>query len=315
MIGVILDADSLGHDIDLTPITSLLTDWHVYGSTTPDETAGRIADATVVLSNKIALTADAMSSAESLRYISVMATGTNNIDFGYCAEHDIQVSNAVAYATPSVVQHTISLILALATNLPAYLSDVRAGAWQKSTVFCVLDHPITEVAGKTLGIFGYGELGRNVAKAAAGLGMQVAPGERPGAKPREGRTPFEALLRQADYLTLHCPLTAETQHLIDETTLSLMKPSAFLINTARGGLVDSTALLEALDQKKIAGAAVDVLDVEPAREGEPLIDAFPNLLVTPHNAWGALESRQRLVRQMRENIEGFVKGSPPRLVT
>ncbi len=315
MIGVILDADSLGQDIDLTPITSLMDEWHVHGSTLPDETAERIKDASVVLSNKIALNAENMSNASSLGYISVMATGTNNVDFDYCSKHNIQVSNAVAYATPSVVQHTISLILALATNLPAYLNDVRAGAWQKSNVFCLLDHPISEIAGKTLGIFGHGELGGNVAKAAEGLGMNVLLSERPGADLRDGRTGFEELLRTADYLTLHCPLTPETEHLINEETLALMKPSGFLINTARGGLVDSKALLEALEQKQLAGAAVDVLDVEPAREDEPLINAHPNLLVTPHNAWGAIESRQRLVQQMRENIEGFLKGSPPRIVT
>jgi glycerate dehydrogenase len=313
MIGVILDANSLGQDIDLSPVTSLLSEWRVYPSTQPDEVASRISDATVVLSNKIRLDEASLANAPNVRFISVMATGTNNIDFQATKARDIHVSNAVAYATPSVVQHTISLILALSTNLPAYLSDVRSGRWQQSDVFCLLDHPIQEVAGKKLGIIGHGELGSAVAKAAAGLGLKVIVAGRRGEQPGPGRTPFEEVIREADYLTLHCPLTSTNENMINAELLSAMKPTAFLINTARGGLVDSQALVAALKDGVIAGAAIDVLNTEPAAANEPLITDLPNLLVTPHNAWGAIESRNRLINQMRENIEGFLAGKPPRL--
>ena len=313
MIGVILDADSLGRDIDLSPVTDLLDDWQVYPSTLPEETPTRIAGADVVLSNKIRLDAENLAGSR-VRYISVMATGTNNVDLAWAASNQIQVSNAVAYATPSVVQHTISLILALSTNLPAYVNDVRAGRWQQSNVFCLLDHPIQEIAGKKLGIIGHGELGGAVARVAEALGMTILVSERPGDEPRTGRVAFERVIAESDYLSLHCPLTESNHHVINAGVLAAMKPSAFLINTARGGLVDSAALLSALHSNSIAGAAIDVLDAEPAKQDEPLITQMNNLLVTPHNAWGAIESRTRLVSQMKENIEGFLAANPPRLV-
>ena len=315
VLGVILDADSLGRDVDLAPVTGLLDEWRIHPHTEPDEVARRVTDAGVVLSNKVPLTAASIKGAAQLKFISVMATGTNNIDLAAAKRQGVSVSNAVAYATPSVVQHTLALILALSTSLPAYLADVRRGRWQQSKVFCLLDHPIREVAGKTLGIIGYGELGGGVSRAAAGLGMHIMPAERPGQPVRRGRTPFEEVIATADYISLHCPLTDDTQHLIDGKVLARMKPTAFLVNTARGGLVDSAALLDALAKKQLAGAAVDVLDREPAGADEPLLNAADNLLVTPHNAWGALESRVRLVEQMRENIQGFLEGHPPRLVS
>jgi glycerate dehydrogenase len=314
MPGVILDADSLGQDVDLSPVTDLLDGWQVYPSTSYNDIAARVAAPEVVLSNKIPLTRDLLSGAPNIRYISVMATGTNNVDLDAASELGIQVSNAVAYATPSVVQHTISLMLALSTSLPEYLDDVRHGAWQRSSVFCRLDHPIGELAGKTLGIVGHGELGSNVARVAEAFGMKILVSARPGTTPGPGRTAFNDLVRASDFLSLHCPLTLDNQHLINSEVLASMKPGAFLINTARGGLVDSHALINALNQEQIAGAAIDVLDTEPAGYDEPLINAHPRLLVTPHNAWGAIESRNRLIQQMRENIEGYLAGSPPRLV-
>ncbi len=313
MLGVILDADSLGKDIDLSPITGLLDDWHVYGSTLPEETRARIAGAHMVLSNKIRLD-EANLRGSSVRFISVMATGTNNVDLEYASNHQITVSNAVGYATPSVAQHSISLILALSINLPAYLKDVSDGAWQKSNVFCMLQHPIQEVAGKKLGIIGYGELGRAVASAATGLGLELLISERPGQRARQGRLTFEEVISNADYLSLHCPLTESNRHMINAQVLAAMKPSAFLINTARGALVDSQALIDALKAGQIAGAALDVLDTEPATADEPLINDIDNLLVTPHNAWGAIESRNRLVMQMKENIEAFLIDQPTRQV-
>jgi glycerate dehydrogenase len=314
MLGVILDADSLGHDVDLSPITNLLDEWQVYPTTQANEVAARIQDASVVLSNKIFLSKESVARAKNLTFVSVTATGTNNIDFGAMSEHQIQVSNAIGYGTPSVVQHTLTLILTLSTNIHRYLNDVRHGQWQSSNVFCLLDHPIQEIAGKQLGIVGYGELGKAVGSAAESLGMEIAISERPGKTPRDGRQSFEQVLRESDYVSLHCPLNDQSQHMINQSTLKLMKDSAFLINTARGGLIDSPSLVQALSAGNIAGAAVDVLDTEPPTKDELLINQTTNLLVTPHNAWGAIESRRRLIEQTKENIEAYLAGTPIRLV-
>ena len=314
MIGVILDADSLGQEVELSPITSLVDDWHIFPGTRADETASRIQDATLVLSNKVLLDRARLEPASKLQFISIMATGTDNVDLPFAREQGIRVSNAVAYATASVVQHCLSLILALSTSLPRYLEAVRSGAWQRSSSFCLLDHPITEIAGKTLGILGYGELGSQVARAAMSLGMQILISARPGEPTSGDRLAFPELLPRVDYLSLHCPLTPHTHQIINDESLALMKPSSFLINTARGGLVDSAALLRALDTGKLKGAAVDVFTQEPAKPAEPLLAHRKNLLVTPHIAWAAVESRQRLIQQMRENIEGFLAGAAPRRV-
>ena len=313
MLGVILDADSLGKEIDLSRITNLLDEWRVYGSTEPEKTAARVADADVVLSNKVRLDASNLSDSQ-VSFISVMATGTNNIDLGYTSAQGIIVCNAIAYATPSVVQHTISLLLALSTSLPAYLREVREGNWQNSNVFCMLQHPIQEISGKNLGIVGYGELGSAVATTASALGLKILISDRPGSSPRKGRLSFDDVVRNADYLSLHCPLTKINQRMINSDVLSAMKSSSFLINTARGALVDSSALINALTSGEIAGAALDVLDIEPPIADEPLINNIDNLLITPHNAWGAVESRHRLIEQMRENIKGFLSGKPQRQV-
>ena len=345
MKGVILDAGSLGEATDLTPITNLLDSWDIHAATQPEDVTQRIRDASVVLSNKVPVSASNLAGSQ-VRYISVMATGTNNIDMDYARANNIAVSNAVAYATPSVVQHTLSLMLNLATSMPGYIKRVKQGDWQESDVFCLVEQPIVELAGKTLGIVGYGELGSSVARAAQALGMEVIVSARPkpvekglvdksldennvasaakreDAKREEAkqkkvkRVKFEEMLKAADLVSLHCPLTDDNQGMINEKTLALMKPTAFLINTARGGLVSSPALLDALRQGVIAGAAVDVLTREPPGQDEPLLsENLPNLIVTPHNAWASVESRQRLVNQMKENIEGFLKGKIPRLLT
>jgi glycerate dehydrogenase len=314
MFGVVLDADSLGKDVDLTPVTQLLDDWQVHPFTTPEQVAERIKAATVVLTNKIVLDEASLSSAPALEFISVMATGTNNIDFLATASRGIKVSNALAYGTPSVVQHTLALILNLSTSFHQYQASVRSGDWQASDVFCLLDHPIREIAGKQLGIVGYGELGKAVGTAAEALGMKIVVSEHPGREPREGRTKFEEVLRTSDYISLHCPLNDATLRIINVDTLALMKQDAFLINTARGGLVDPDDLISCLQAGNIAGAAIDVLEQEPPDMDDPLLKDIPNLIVTPHNAWAAIESRTRLIQQTRENVEGFLKGTPVRLV-
>ncbi len=318
MKGVILDARSLGRaEVDLDPVTDLLDTWDIHDATTTSEVAARIEDAHVVLTNKVPLTEDVMARARHLQLVSVMATGTNNIDVAAAARRGITVSNAVAYATASVVQHTIGLMLALSTRLIDYVGDVRAGAWQASPVFCLLDHPIAELAGKTLGIVGFGELGGNVARVADAFGMKVLVSKKVGEDDTAtGRVPFDQLVSAADFLSLHCPLTSRTEHMIDEKALNRMKSSAFLVNTARGRLVDTEALIAALRNNVIAGAGIDVLEREPPDDTEPLINAgLDNLIVTPHNAWGAIESRQRLVIQMRENILAHLEGKPARVVS
>ncbi len=317
MHGVILDAESLGKgDVDLGPITGTLDSWDIHPFTEAQDTASRIAGADVVLSNKIKLDADILAQADSLKLISIMATGTNNVDLDAARQQQVTVCNAVGYATPSVVQHTFAMLLSLATQIDRYRQAVAAGAWQEAKVFCLLDFPILELAGKTLGIVGQGTLGSGVGKVAEALGMNVLFSQKIGVPDQTpGRLAFSEVLSAADVLSLHCPLTPETTCLINHDTLAQMKPGALLINTARGGLIDSPALIDALASGSLAGAAIDVLDTEPPSADEPLL-AFQHerLLITPHNAWGSLESRQRLVEQMRSNILNFIAGSPGNLV-
>ena len=314
MKGVILDADSLGN-INLEPIINCFDSCDVHPTTADHEISQRIAPANVVLSNKIQLDKSALNQAKNLQFISVMATGTNNIDLSAAANQGIQVSNARAYSTPSVVQHTINLMLTLSTNLPNYLRDVKEGAWHKSNVFTMLHHPIIELSGKTLGIIGYGDLGSNVSVIAKAFGMDIKIAARNKGESSANRLDLNTLLPSVDFLSLHCPLTESNANLINSQTLSLMKPTAFLINTARGGLVNSEDLISALKNGLIAGAAIDVLNHEPPNLNDPLLKAnLQNLLITPHNAWGALESRERLVVQMKENIECYKQGKPIRLV-
>lgn len=321
MKGIILDADSLGRDLDLGPVLDLLDDWQVNDTTRPEDVETDVADADVVLSNKIELPRDLLLKNSSIKLISVMATGVNNVDLTTAAEKNIVVSNAVDYATASVAQHTIALMLNLVTSQPNYFIETQKGRWQKSNVFCRLDHPISELSGKTLGIVGLGTLGRAVANVSMALGMCVIAAESlTGASAQEPdrripRVALDTLLASADVISLHCPLTPLTDGLMNPERFGLMKSTAFLINTARGALIDTEALLQAIRSKSIAGAAIDVLVSEPPTSDEPLLrEQHQNLLVTPHNAWGAIESRQRLIQQMRENIEAFIKGNPIRQV-
>lgn len=317
MRGAILDADSLGPgDLDLSPVTDLLDEWTLYPVTRPHELIDRLQDVDVVLTNKIPLSQETFDGAPSVKFVSILATGFNHIDLDAARSAGVVVSNATRYATGSVVQHTVSLMLALSNNLLRYVEDVRNGRWQQADVFCFLDHRITELAGKRLGIIGYGELGSNVAAVARALGMEVLVSARPGTKPEGDRIAFDELLGRVDYLSLHCPLTEETNQLINAAALARMQPHAFLINTSRGGLVDSDALVAALQDGEIAGAGLDVLPTEPPPADDVLLGArLPNLLITPHSAWGAIETRQRLMEQTRENIESFLAGSPVRELT
>jgi len=319
MKGVFLDSDSIApQDLDLTGLTQLLDDWCFYPTTQAEDSLSRIVDADVVISNKIPLNARLIAAAKRLKLIQVAATGTNNIDLAAARKAGIAVSNVKGYSTMSVAQHTMMLILALATRLLSYHKDVENGVWAQNHFFCLLGHPITELAGKNLVIIGYGEIGEAVAKAAEGLGMNVLIAEsfrESSSQPKQAsgavsRKPLEKLLPLADVVSLHCPLTERTRHLISAEQLAQMKSSAFLINVSRGGLVDETALIAALTAQQIGGAGVDVLSEEPPVSGNPLLSsALPNLLVTPHCAWGSQQARQRLVDEMAQNLEAFLSGT------
>ncbi len=317
MLGVFLDKASLDlDDLDLSALSASLPELHYYPASSQEQIAERIHQASVVISNKAIVNATAIASAPQLKLICVAATGTNNIDLEAARQQGITVCNTRGYGTPSVVQHVFTLLLALSTHLPDYQQAVNQGHWQQAKQFCLLDFPIRELTGKTLGIVGYGELGRGVAQIAEAFGMQVLIAQRPGSTKKDNnRLSLNELLPRVDMLSLHCPLTPETQGLIGSEELALMRSDALLINTARGGIVNEQALAQALRAGKLGGAGVDVLTKEPPVSGNPLLARdIPNLIVTPHCAWGSRESRQRLADQLAENIQGFVHGQPLRVV-
>lgn len=319
MKAVILDADSLGPtDVDLGPITELPINWAVYGTSQPEEVAERIADAEIVLTNKAPIGEPELSAAPELKYIGVLATGTNVVDLNATKAKGVVVTNVVGYGTASVVQHTWALILALTTKLPDYNVAALDGRWSESSFFCLLDFPVNELSGKTLGIVGYGQLGKKVAEIGRAFGMEVQVAALPWRHPHTNdtdRMPFDQLLAKADVISLHCPLTEETRNLISRKQLAMMKNSALLVNCARGGIVDEQALVEALEDGVITGAGVDVLTEEPPKNGNPLLNPeIPNLIVTPHSAWVAKESRQRLISQVAENIKAFLAGEPRNVI-
>jgi len=311
MLGVFLDRASLDlGDLDFGQLEATLPDWRFFPKTAPGEVAERIADASIVVVNKVVFDRALLTDATQLKLVCVAATGTNNVDLETCRELGIPVCNITAYSTPAVAQHVMMLILALSTHLLDYHRDVRGGKWQESALFCLMDRPIRELGGSTLGIVGYGELGQAVAKLAQAFGMEVLLAQRPGGKTQHGRLTLEALLPQVDVLTLHCPLSPATRNLIGARELALMKNDALLINAARGGIVDEQALATALREGTIGGAGIDTLSVEPPREGNPLLDpTLPNLIVTPHNAWAAREARQRLTDLLVLNIRSFLDGN------
>jgi len=315
--GVFLDRDSVDRgDLDLSGLQASLPEWRLHGASTHDQVAARIATAAVVVSNKVLLDQAALRHAPGLKLICIAATGTNNVDLDAARALGMTVCNVRAYATPSVVQHVFGLLLALSMRLLDYRRLVRQGGWQTSSQFCRMDFPIRELAGKTLGIVGLGELGRAVAQAATAFGMEVLVAQRPGGPPQPGRVALDDLLGRVDVLSLHCPLTPETHGLIGARELALMKPDAVLINAARGGIVDERALAEALRAGRLGGAGVDVLSEEPPVHGNPLLaDDIPNLIVTPHVAWASRESRQRLVDQLAANVRAFLDGTPRNVVT
>jgi glycerate dehydrogenase len=313
MNAVFLDSEGLD-DFSFDGLSKECTSLQVFRITLPEEISARIAGADVIILNKVVIARHHLLAAPSVRLICAVATGTDVVDLQAAAELGVTVCNCQAYGTASVVQHVFTTILALHTNLLSYHSAVRAGRWQSARQFCFLDYPIIELKGKILGIVGFGTLGRAVADMAQAFGMKIVVARRPG-NPPDDRPTLTEMLPELDILTLHCPLNAHTRNLIDGKALSLMKPTAFLINAARGGIVDETALAEALQTGRIAGAAVDVLSCEPPRQGNPLLDPhLGNLILTPHIAWASREARQRIIEQTTENIRAFKVGKPIRVV-
>ncbi|WP_434579828.1 2-hydroxyacid dehydrogenase [Pseudomonas sp. Z5-35] len=314
---VFLDHPSLDlGDLDLSPLRQCFSELQLFARTTQDQVTERLKGATVAITNKVVIDAAAMAASPELKLILISATGTNNVDLAAARQHGITVCNCQGYGTPSVAQHTIMLLLNLATRLADYQKAVGEGRWQQAPQFCLLDFPIVELMGKTLGLLGHGELGGAVARLAEAFGMRVLLGQIPGRPARPDRVPLDELLPQIDALTLHCPLTEHTRHFIGARELALLKPGAFLVNTARGGLVDEQALAAALRSGHLGGAATDVLSVEPPTQGNPLLAGdIPRLIVTPHNAWGSREARQRIVGQLTENAQGFFSGTARRVVS
>ncbi|MBQ0833063.1 D-2-hydroxyacid dehydrogenase [Marinobacter sp.] len=307
MKAVFLDAATLGNDVDLAPVEQVTGSLVKYEATSAAQVAERIRGFDTVLVNKVVLTREHFEQCPELKTIAVVATGLNNIDQQAAKDHGIQVLNVTNYGRSTVAQHTMALMLALATRLLDYDRDVRAGRWAESDMFCLMNHPIMELEGRTLGILGYGDLGQGVAERAKAFGMNILLGARPGQAAGEvdghPRIPLDELLPQVDVLSLHCLLTDDTRNLISTRELQMMKPDALLINTSRGGLVDEAALADALRTGVIAGAGFDVLTEEPPRNGNPLLAGdIPNLIITPHSAWASREARQRIVEITARNL-------------
>jgi len=315
MQAVFLDYETLSYsDLRTANLTRVLPAIRLYDNTANAELTEHIENAEIVLLNKIKLNRAALDAAPRLRLIAVAGTGTDNIDLQRAAERGIGVCNVRGYCTSSVAQHVWSMILHLTQHLSAYHRLAIDGSWAGSAAFAAAEHRIRELQGLNLGIVGWGELGRAVAKIGECFGMRVLAANRPGGDPRAGhaqeqRLDLRELLAIADVVSLHCPLTDQTRGMIGAAELALMKPDALLINTARGALVDSRALAEALKAGRLGGAGIDVLAQEPPVDGDPLLDAaVQNLLVTPHIAWAARESRQRCLDEMAANIQDFLSG-------
>ncbi|MBS1218506.1 MAG: glycerate dehydrogenase [Proteobacteria bacterium] len=311
---VFLDRKSLIANMRVPPFAH---DWIDFDQTRSEEVVARLQDASIVISNKVKLPGEILTQTPSVKMIAVAATGTDIVDLAYCREHGIVVSNIRGYAVHTLPEHVFMMMLALRRNLLGWREDVRAGLWQQADQFCLFTRPINDLYRSTLGLVGYGTLGNGVRKLAEAFGMHVLVSEHKGAATtREGYTPFDTVMREADVISLHTPLTPKTRHMIGTREFGLMKPTALLINTARGNLVDEAALIDALKSQRIGGAGFDVLAVEPPREGNPLLDLdLPNFILTPHVAWSSREAMQTLADQLVDNIEAFVAGRPSNVVS
>ena len=310
---VFLDRDSLIADVRAPRFAHL---WHEHGATAPAQVVARLREATIAITNKVAIRAADLEQLPRLRMIAVAATGTDNIDLAACRARGIVVANIRDYSLVSVPEHCFALILALRRNLLAYRADVEAGRWQQSTRFCLLDHPIADLAGSRLGIVGYGALGRRVAAIGRAFGMQVQVASRhPVPDADVHNVSLDELLASCHVVSLHLPLSEATRGMIGAPELARMRPDALLINTARGGLVDEAALAAALRAGRIGGAAFDVLSKEPPLPDNPLLALRqPNFILTPHVAWASAGAMQTLADMLVDNLEAFVAGAPTNVV-
>lgn len=295
-------------------IFSELAEVTVYERTPSELVKNRIGDSDAIFLNKINITEDILSSCPNLKYIGVLATGYNVVDLEACRKRGITVTNIPSYSTDSVAQHVFAFILNFTNHVALHNQSVQNGDWQASPDFCYWKAPLTELSGKTLGVFGYGNIGKKVTALAKAFGMEVICTTR---TPREGMpesVTFEELCRRSDFLSLHAPLTPETTHIINKESLSLFKNTAYLINTARGGFIVEADLAEALKKHKIAGYAADVLESEPMSKDCPL-KGLPNCIITPHIAWAPLETRSRLQNIALENFKAWINGNPVNIVS
>jgi glycerate dehydrogenase len=283
-----------------------------YQETLPEQVVERVGAAEIAIINKVPMRALSLEKLSNLKLIAVAATGTDCVDKAYCKAHGITVSNIRNYAVNTVPEHTLALIFAMRRSLMPYILDVRRGKWQTINQFCYFDHPIRDITGSTLGLIGYGALGKSVAARAAAFGMKVIATD---VYDFPGKVDLDTILAQSDIVSLHCPLTDGTRNIIGAAEFKKMKRDAILINTARGGLVDEKALVEALKSGEIGGAGFDVLTVEPPKNGNVLLDAdLPNLIITPHVAWASVEAMTALANQLVDNIEAWVAGKPQNVV-
>ena len=310
---VVLDRDTLVNrpfDFDFPHTLSS------YGTTEAHETLERIRGADIIITNKVVISAEHIAANPQLKLIALAATGVNNVDVEAAKQNGTAVCNIRAYGNESVAEHAFMMMITLMRNLPAYQRDVAAGLWENSPFFCHLGAPMRDLNGKTLAIFGRGNIGKTLATYAQAFKMNVVFAEHKNAQSvRDGYVSFDEAIRTADALSLHCPLTPETANMIGEAELQQMKPGAILINCGRGGLVDEAALVAALKYGQIGGAGFDVLTQEPPRDGNPLLKArLPNLIVTPHIAWASQEAANRLFDILLDNINHFVAGNPQNLV-
>ena len=287
-----------------------------YGTTEAHETLARIRGADIVITNKVVISAQAFAENPQLKLVAVTATGVNNVDVEAAKQNGTAVCNIRAYGNESVAEHAFMMMITLMRNLPAYQRDVAAGLWENSPFFCHLGAPMRDLNGKTLAIFGRGNIGKTLAAYAQAFKMNVVFAEHKHAQNvRDGYVSFDEAIRSADVVSLNCPLTPQTANMISEAELQQMKPGAILINCGRGGLVDEAALVAALKYGQIGGAGFDVLTQEPPRDGNPLLKArLPNLIVTPHIAWASQEAANRLFDILLDNINRFVAGNPQNLV-
>ena len=314
-LALFLDKASLyPDDLDFTVLDGVAS-WLWFDNINASDVQHNLEDVEIIVSNKVLINKEIIENSKQLKLICVAATGVNNIDIEAANQHGVQVCNVRAYATSSVVQHVFALLLFLNRKLFSYRQSVIDGSWSHSDFFCYFAEPISNLEGKTLGIIGYGELGKAVAKVAKCFGMNVLLAKRDEVDSRTGRVDLTTLLSASDVVSLHCPLTESNRHMIAENELAIMKPDAILINAARGGLVDEDALLNALKNNQIGAAALDVLEEEPPSVNHALINYHAdNLILTPHIAWASRESRQKLVNEIAKNIQAYQQGQSRNIV-